>query len=98
MKNIIAHDSLHRVEPTAKNQSEAKHKIDIDATHLNKSIEDDRELKKSQTEESESSGALENGLHSQGDNQQSPAPKEKPKKPSHDANHFMGGQLFDKDA
>lgn len=99
MENQITHESLYRVEPTAKNISESMQKQAADAGTVERGNLHERQEKSIQTEESNDSRAVENDLEERGNRQrQNSSSKKKKKAKKIGKNRFLGGQLFDAEA
>jgi hypothetical protein len=99
MENQISHESLYRVEPTAKNVSESNQKQAADAGTVERGILNEREVKSLQTEMSNESRSVENDLEQRGNRKrQKSSSKKKKKAKKSGKNRFLGGQLFDMEA
>ena len=99
MKNQISHDSINRVEPSAKFLSEQKNKTEANEqanTEANKTEFEEKEVSPS---ELNNSNILENDQKGRSEREPSKNKHSKnPDDPPSTPNHYLGGQIFDSEA
>jgi hypothetical protein len=97
MKNLIDHDSLHRVEPSARALNETAQKALGDEIATARASQEEQATKNSQTQDANPTSGAE-GFNNPENSDQSKQKGKKKKQKQAKRSQFMGGQLFDADA
>jgi len=100
VKNQISHDSIHRVEPSAKFLSEQRTKVEGDEASIAKTFDSENEEKETMANDVTDTDPLENDKEGQSEREkfQKKNRSEEQRDNSKQPNHFLGGQIFDSEA